>query len=38
MPLMLTGGRLSRREGTLLVLLYAGFLAFQAESIRSLVI
>ena len=38
LPLMLTGGRLSRREGTLLVLLYAGFLAFQAESVRSLVI
>lgn len=38
LPLLLSGGRLSRREGTLLLLLYAGFLAFQAESVRSLVI
>lgn len=38
LPLMLSGGRLSRREGALLLLLYAGFLAFQAESVRSLVI
>ena len=36
-PLMLSGGRLCRREGALLVLLYAGFLAFQADSVRALI-
>lgn len=38
LPLMLTGSRLSRREGALLLLLYAGFLALQSESIRSAVL
>ncbi len=37
-PLMLNGGRLCQREGTLLVLLYAGFLAFQIESVRALIL
>ena len=37
-PMMLTGGCLSRREGIVLVLLYVGFLALQVESVRSLVL
>jgi len=37
-PLMLTGGRLSRREGALLLFLYAGFLAFQSENARGLIL
>lgn len=38
LPMMLTEGKLSRREGGLLILLYAVFLAFQFDSVRSLVI
>ena len=37
LPLMLTGSRLTRREGGLLLLLYGGFLALQSESIRNAV-
>jgi cation:H+ antiporter len=37
-PMMLTGSRLCRREGTLLVMLYGGFLAFQFDSVRQLVL
>lgn len=38
LPLMLTGSKLSRREGALLLVLYGGFLALQSESIRSAVL
>lgn len=37
-PLMLTGGRLCRREGALLLVLYIGFLSFQFGSVRSLIL
>ncbi|MBO6784112.1 MAG: calcium/sodium antiporter [Alphaproteobacteria bacterium] len=38
LPMMLTGGRLSRREGALLLLMYAGFLALQSENLRAYVL
>lgn len=37
LPLMLTGGRLCRWEGGALVFLYAVYLAFQFDSIRSMI-
>jgi len=37
MPMMLTQGRLSRREGGILIVLYAAYLAFQFDSIRSMI-
>ena len=38
LPLMLTGGRLTRREGLLLLVLYGGFLALQSENLRGYVL
>lgn len=38
LPLMLTEGKISRREGGLLVVLYVIYLSFQFDSVRSLVI
>jgi cation:H+ antiporter len=37
-PMMLTGSGLCRRKGTLLVLLYGGFLVFQCDSVRQLIL
>ena len=37
MPLMLTKGGLSRAEGGLLLLLYVAYLAFQFDSVRSMI-
>ncbi len=38
LPMMLTGGRLSRREGALLLVLYGAFLALQFESLRAYIL
>ncbi len=38
LPMMLTGGRLCRREGALLIVLYGVYMAFQFDAVRGLVL